>query len=229
MQWAFILGPLPTLPLNWCNWDNPSLSAFSIIIKLAFGTSIPTSITVVQTKTSIFPSLKFSITESFWDLFNLLWTKPTFRFLLFFEIHSFADSAAWTSRLSDSSIIVQSQKAWFPSEQITSRRSTRSSFLSFDITEVITGFLPGGISSIFDTLKSAKIVIARVLGIGVAVIKSWWGKTASFDFWSISNLCFTPNLCCSSTTTRERFFIETLFWKTECVPIKIFIFPERKS
>ena len=46
--------PLPTLPLNWCNWDKPNLFEFSIIMRLAFGKSIPTSITVVETKISIF-------------------------------------------------------------------------------------------------------------------------------------------------------------------------------
>ena len=42
--------PRPTLPLNWCNCDNPNLLAFSIMITLALGKSIPTSIIVVETK-----------------------------------------------------------------------------------------------------------------------------------------------------------------------------------
>ena len=45
--------PLPTLPRNWCNCARPNLLAFSIIIKLALGKSIPTSITVVETKIKI--------------------------------------------------------------------------------------------------------------------------------------------------------------------------------
>ena len=53
--------PLPTLPLNWCNWANPNLLAFSIIIKLAFGKSIPTSITVVETRIDIFCNKNFLI------------------------------------------------------------------------------------------------------------------------------------------------------------------------
>ena len=58
-------SPLPTLPLNWCNWANPNLSAFSITIKLALGTSTPTSITVVDTNISISPSLNLIIISSF--------------------------------------------------------------------------------------------------------------------------------------------------------------------
>ena len=45
--------PRPTLPLNWWSWDSPNLFAFSIIIKFAFGKSIPTSITVVETNIEI--------------------------------------------------------------------------------------------------------------------------------------------------------------------------------
>ena len=36
-------------------------------------------------------------------------------------------------------------------------------------------------------------------------------NNSSEVFLRISYLCFTPNLCCSSTTTKARFFISTLF------------------
>jgi len=55
--------PLPTLPLNWCNWDRPNLLAFSIMIKFAFGKSIPTSIIVVDT------NILYSL---FRNLFNII-------------------------------------------------------------------------------------------------------------------------------------------------------------
>ena len=40
-------APRPTRPRNWCNCDKPNFSALSMTITLAFGTSTPTSITVV--------------------------------------------------------------------------------------------------------------------------------------------------------------------------------------
>ena len=40
---------------------------------------------------------------------------------------------------------------------------------------VVTGFLPGGISSITDTSRSPYRVMARVRGMGVAVITSTCG------------------------------------------------------
>ena len=57
-------SPLPTLPLNWCNCAKPNLSAFSITIMFAFGTSTPTSITVVEISMLILFSLKSCITCS---------------------------------------------------------------------------------------------------------------------------------------------------------------------
>ena len=45
-------SPRPTRPRSWCSWEMPKRSAFSISITVAFGTSMPTSITVVATSTS---------------------------------------------------------------------------------------------------------------------------------------------------------------------------------
>ena len=54
-------APRPTLPRNWCSWLSPKRSAFSITITLAFGTSTPTSITVVATSMLVSPFLKRAI------------------------------------------------------------------------------------------------------------------------------------------------------------------------
>ena len=48
-----------------------------MIIRLAFGTSTPTSITVVATSNWISPRLKRPITASFCSAFILPWTRPT--------------------------------------------------------------------------------------------------------------------------------------------------------
>ena len=48
-------SPRPTRPRSWCSWETPKRSAPSISITVAFGTSIPTSITVVATSTSVSP------------------------------------------------------------------------------------------------------------------------------------------------------------------------------
>src|SRR5213595_642548 len=41
-------GPRPTRPRNWWSWERPKRSACSINISVAFGTSIPTSTTVIE-------------------------------------------------------------------------------------------------------------------------------------------------------------------------------------
>ncbi len=51
-------GPRPTRPRSWCSCARPKRSASSISITLAFGTSMPTSITVVATSTSSSPAAK---------------------------------------------------------------------------------------------------------------------------------------------------------------------------
>ena len=45
-------SPCPTRPRSWCSCASPRRSAFSMIIRLAFGTSTPTSMTVVATSRS---------------------------------------------------------------------------------------------------------------------------------------------------------------------------------
>ena len=59
---------------------------------------------------------------------------------------------------------------------------------------------------IMEVSISANRVMARVLGIGVAVIISTWGIS---PFSCSASLWFTPNLCCSSIITYLRFLNST--------------------
>ena len=54
-------SPRPTRPRSWCSWEIPKRSAFSTSITVAFGTSMPTSITVVATSTSASPEANSAI------------------------------------------------------------------------------------------------------------------------------------------------------------------------
>jgi hypothetical protein len=57
--------------------DSPKRSACSITIRLALGTSTPTSITVVATSTSMSPAAKAAITACFSSAFSRPCTSPT--------------------------------------------------------------------------------------------------------------------------------------------------------
>ena len=63
---------------------------------------------------------------------------------------------------------------------------------------------------------SAKTVMAKVLGIGVAVIIRTWGVS---PFLVKASLCSTPNLCCSSIITYFRFLKFTSEEKRAWVPM----------
>ena len=84
--------------------------------------------------------------------------------------------------------------------------------------------LPLGNSLRVEISKSPKTVIATVLGIGVAVITRRWG--GCFAFIRSASRCSTPNLCCSSTTTRPRSSNSTPSEIRACVPITIPVWPE---
>ena len=49
-------APRPTRPRSWCSWASPNRSACSTTITVAFGTSMPTSMTVVDTRTCTSPA-----------------------------------------------------------------------------------------------------------------------------------------------------------------------------
>ena len=53
--------PRPTRPRSWCSCASPMRSAFSMTMSVAFGTSTPTSITVVATRSCSRAALKASI------------------------------------------------------------------------------------------------------------------------------------------------------------------------
>ena len=56
-------APRPTRPRSWCSWASPKRSASWTIMIVAFGTSTPTSITVVATSTSSSRALKRAISS----------------------------------------------------------------------------------------------------------------------------------------------------------------------
>ena len=106
--------------------------------------------------------------------------------------------------------------AWRPAS--TSWRISSAICLREFTILVMIGFLPFGSSSIMVKSKSPFIVIARVLGIGVAVIVRICGFC---DFFLNAKRCLTPNLCCSSITTAPRFANSMLSWIRACVPTAI--------
>src|SRR5690349_6013915 len=52
----------PIRPRSWWSCESPNRSALSITMSEAFGTSTPTSMTVVQTRSSTLPATKSSMT-----------------------------------------------------------------------------------------------------------------------------------------------------------------------
>ena len=56
-------APRPTRPRSWCSWASPKRSASCTIMIVAFGTSTPTSITVVATSTSSSRALNCAISS----------------------------------------------------------------------------------------------------------------------------------------------------------------------
>ena len=60
--------PRPTRPRSWCSCDTPKRSASRTTIVDAFGTSTPTSMTVVATSTSISPAANARMMASFSSL-----------------------------------------------------------------------------------------------------------------------------------------------------------------
>ncbi len=73
-------SPRPIRPRSWCSCASPNRSGCSITITVALGTSIPTSITVVATRTSIRPARNSRITSSRSSALSRPWTRPIARF-----------------------------------------------------------------------------------------------------------------------------------------------------
>ena len=82
---------------------------------------------------------------------------------------------------------------------------------------VIISFLFLGFSEIFDISISPYAANSIVRGIGVAVINKMSQLFPAFSFNKI--LWCTPNLCCSSMTTKPMFSKVTFCWNNACVPI----------
>ena len=102
---------------------------------------------------------------------------------------------------------------------ISSRMKLYIAMRLFSPTQSVwTGFRPGGISSMTETSRSPYRVMARVRGMGVAVITSTCGATPpapldqSFARWS------TPKRCCSSTIASPRALNTTVSSMRACVP-----------
>src|SRR5205807_1682929 len=128
---------------------------------------------------------------------------------------------------SDSSISGQTQYACRPARQASAMRATVSTRRGSGTTTVCTGVRPGGSSSMTEMSRSAYAVMARVRGMGVAVMISWCGTRPSFCPFSESlRRCCTPKRCCSSTMTSARRANSMPSWKSACVPITTRTSPE---
>ena len=73
------LSPRPTRPRSWWSCAMPNLAASRITITVAFGTSTPTSMTVVATSTSRCPVRKSRMVSSFSARPTRPWSSPTRR------------------------------------------------------------------------------------------------------------------------------------------------------
>ncbi len=130
-------------------------SAFSITISVAFGTSTPTSMTVVATSSWILPALKASIAWSF-DFGGMRpCTSPTRTSGSASASAAAVSSAAWARSSSDSSISGHTQYTCRPERQAATMRATTSARRSSGSTTVCTGVRPGGSSSMTEISRSA--------------------------------------------------------------------------
>jgi hypothetical protein len=130
-------------------------SAFSMTIRLAFGTSTPTSITVVATSRSRRPALNACITVSLRAGGIRPCTSPIRSSGSASASAAAVSSAAWWRTSSDSSISGHTQYAWRPAPHAAWIRATTSSRRVSGITTVRIGVRPGGSSSMIETSRSA--------------------------------------------------------------------------
>ena len=144
--------PRPIRPRNWWSWANPNRSASWITIKVALGTSTPTSITVVETNPAYFPALKSAIIWSF-SAPSILPCKIPIAYLC--PKKSFSSSynvmAFCKSMTSDSSISGATTKACRPFLNSCSINASTLSHSPFFNHLVTTGLRPAGSWSIIDT------------------------------------------------------------------------------
>ena len=147
-------------------------SACSITIRLALGTSTPTSITVVATSTFRLPATNCAMISAFSAGFMRPCTKPMASWGSAACSSASVSVAAFSCRLSLSSISGHTQYACCPFWQVLSTKPSTSARRTLFTNLVLMGVRLGGNSSMVETSKSAKNVIASVRGMGVADIIS---------------------------------------------------------
>ena len=165
--------PRPTRPRSWWSCESPKRSASSTIITVAFGTSTPTSMTVVATSASRSPRRNSSITASFCFDGSCPCSRPSRRPASSSCCsRSYSSVAARASTLPLSSTSGQTTYAWRPDSTSVRRRFHAASWSSGfgPTTFVVIGVRPGGISRSSERSRSPYTSIAAVRGIGVAVI-----------------------------------------------------------
>ena len=135
--------------------EGPRRSAFSTIMSEAFGTSTPTSITVVATSNCVCPSWKARMTVSFSAGFMRPWISATRSSGKAAVSTAAVSVAASACSRSDSSMSGHTQYVWRPSRQAACTRATTSARRVSGNTTVSTGLRPGGSSSMTDTSRSA--------------------------------------------------------------------------
>ena len=117
-------GPRPIRPRSWCSWEMPNRSAPSTSMTDAFGTSMPTSITVVETSTSAPPAANAAIASCF-SRGRICPCRRTTRKSRSSvrERRSYSAVAARACSASDSSTSGQTTNAWRPRPSSSRMRS----------------------------------------------------------------------------------------------------------
>ena len=150
-------APRPTRPRSWWSWAMPKREASRTTMTVAFGTSTPTSITVVATSTSRAPERKRRMVSSFSAGPTLPWSRPTRRSDRTPPVSApCVSSADLTSSASDSSMSGQTTYAWWPAatSSRTIDHTLAPSSSSSTSQSVRIGMRPGGISSMTETSRS---------------------------------------------------------------------------
>ena len=147
-------APRPTRPRSWCSCASPKRSAPKMTIKLALGTSTPTSITVVATSTRSVPSRKAAMVSSRVARSRRPCTTPK---------GTSAKGPCWRRGTSSSklgsprspgSIAGTTIYACSPSRTSSPTRANAASILLACMATVRMGFRPGGSSSKMETSRS---------------------------------------------------------------------------
>ena len=182
-------------------------------MEFALGMSIPDSIIVVHTRTSISPPANLSI--AFSSSFGGI--CPCATKTLHSGTNCFISCAIWSMLCTR----LWTKKTW-PFRSISLRIASLINCSLNSATKVLTGVLYSGALSMMLMSRIPDSAKLSVLGIGVAVkVKT---STSERNFFSFS-LWATPNLCSSSIITKPRFLNFTSSWMILCVPIQISIWP----